>query len=280
MKLILHTGYPKTGSSTLQFGLFNQREQENNLNLLLWRKNDPEEPLEKRPSSCLFNYQDIEEKYLALSENKVNILSDESMTAPIRLRRQNFGTDIRSPFDFPKELKKQVVSRYGENVDFKVFVTIRNQSKLIFSQYVEEYNWKLFKDIDLLFDDAGNIDLSGYEIYDFYKYVLTLHQVFGEDTVVIAFFEDWLNEFDSFAKTISTTFNIALDEVKELLKKNHVNSKVKLKDGVFSKEERVIVPYLSDEQNETIMQQYYDSNKNLARLLGLEEKFIRYGYIK
>ena len=54
---------------------------------------------------------------------------------------------------------------------------LRRQSSLIASQYVEEYNWKRFNEIDLLFDQNGELDLKGYEIYNFLNYIKTIEKI-------------------------------------------------------------------------------------------------------
>jgi hypothetical protein len=281
MDIFLHMGFPKTGSSTLQFGLFKPLESRYNLNLLTWRKTNDEESLDNRPSSRLFNNQNIDSEYLNFIGDKVNIFSDESMTAPLRLRRLNYGYDIKSPFDFPKELKQQIESKYPDQViNYTVFITIRNQSKLIFSQYVEEYNWKIYKNIDLLFNEKGNIDVSGYDIYKFDDYLTTLIKTFGKDSVVLTLFEDWHNNFDSFCEIISSTFRIQYNDVNSSLKKHHVNAKTKTESGVYSKGNKAFVPYLTKHQQEEIMNYFYDSNMKLAKKLDLHEKFLKYGYIK
>ena len=68
MRILLHLGFPKTMSSTLQFGLFKPLEKKGLVNLRTWRKNDPNEDLDARPSSRLFNYQKIPEKYTRFSK--------------------------------------------------------------------------------------------------------------------------------------------------------------------------------------------------------------------
>lgn len=281
MDIYLHLGFPKTGSSTLQFGLFKPLERTYNLNLLTWRKTDDSEPLDRRPSSRLFNYQKIDKEFLNFSKDKINILSDESFTAPLRLRMQNYGPNIRSPFDFPNEIKEQIETENpSEKINYKVFLTIRNQSKLIFSQYVEEYNWKLFKNIDLLFDKQGGIDIWGYDIYNFYKYILVLIDVFGKDSIKLTLFEDLYYEFEFFCKEVSEVFKLPFKDVFSSLKNYDVNAKVKTAEGVYSKGNRALVPYLTEKQNHQVMEKFYNSNLQLASMFGLYEKFKKYGYIQ
>lgn len=280
IKVYLHMGFPKTGSSTLQYGLLKPLENKFGLNLITWRKNGEYEHLDYRPSSRLFNFQNIGDQYLKFDKEKINIISDESLTAPLRLRQQNYGKNICSPFKFPSELKRQIELQYpNEDINYTIFLTIRNQSKLIFSQYVEEYNWKIFKNIDLLFNENGEIDLDGYEIYNYSKYLNILINIFGFNSIKLTLFEDWIYEFDYFCSIISDTFNIPFGDVYLALKNNHINKKKKTSDGIYVKGNSTLVPYLNKEQNNQIMEYYFDSNLQLANLFAIHDKLNKYHYL-
>ena len=281
MKVILHFGFPKTGSSTLQFGILKELNEEGSINLKTWRLNDDDEHLDVRPSSRLFNNEEVTDAYLDFKDNTINVLSDESLTAPIRLRKQNYGEKIVDPFTFPKILKEQIEKKYPNiDIDYQCVITLRNQAKLIFSQYVEEYNWKTYKNIDLLFNKSGEIDLSGYEIYNFEKYVSVLFKVFGKSNVVVSFFEDWRYDVDVFCNDIAKSFSTSNEKVMSSISTNHFNSKKKSVEGVYTKDGKRLVPYLNAEQEDQIMSHYYESNKKLARLIGCENKLMKYGYFK
>jgi hypothetical protein len=280
MKVVIHFGFPKTGSSTLQFGILKELHEADKINLKTWRLYDECEDLNLRPSSRLFNRQKIVDDYLDFEENKLNVLSDESLTAPLRLREQNYGKNIIDPFNFPKVLKEQIEAKYSEvEIEYKCVITIRNQAKLIFSQYVEEYNWKTYKNIDLLFDVENNIDISGYEIYNFSKYIEELYAVFGKENTCVSLFEDWKHDFGKFCEDISAAFDIPKEQIALSLKNNHFNAKKKSLEGVYSKDGVTFVPYLKSHQEDEIISQFYESNKKLVGLIGMEEKLKKYGYI-
>ena len=153
MEILIHFGFPKTGSSTLQFGLLEPMNKLNLLNLKTWRMSDPNEHLDRRPSSTLFNGLPILDDFLEYSVDKINVLSDESFTAPTRLRRQNYGSSIEDPLTFPEKIKSQIEEKYGATLTFVPFIVIRNHADLLYSQYVEEFNLKKFKGVDLLFNE-------------------------------------------------------------------------------------------------------------------------------
>ena len=54
LKVIIHLGFPKTASSTLQFGPLLQLEKDGIINLMTWRKNDPNECLKKDRAALYF----------------------------------------------------------------------------------------------------------------------------------------------------------------------------------------------------------------------------------
>ena len=98
MEILIHMGLPKTGSSTLQFAIWKSLESQGILHLNTWRKTDPTESLDKRPSSRLFNREPISSEYLQFHQSKLNILSDESFTAPFRLRKNNVSFNVSFKF--------------------------------------------------------------------------------------------------------------------------------------------------------------------------------------
>ena len=75
-RLVIHVGYPKTGSSSLQFGLFKYLHDINHLQLKTWRQDTPDEPLSDRLSSLLFQKKKISEKYKKLEYGKPSIFGN------------------------------------------------------------------------------------------------------------------------------------------------------------------------------------------------------------
>jgi hypothetical protein len=279
MDVLIHFGFPKTGSSTLQFGPLNELGERGKIKLSTWRKNDDKEILDSRPSSCLFRDMPIGKEYLNFSKSKLNVLSDESFTAPVRLRMQNYGKEIQTPFKFPTAIKSQIILKYGEQVNFKCLAVIRNQAKLISSQYVEEYNWKRYKDIDLLFNKVGEVDLHGYEIYNFSKYFDELVNVFGEDNCTFLMYEDWKNQPFDFINPIANLLDVTNEWLNISFNKFHVNGKKKSKHGVFTKDSNYFVPYLREDILNCINKHFQKDNYHLKDYFPAT-KLKKYGYIK
>jgi len=281
MEVIIHFGFPKTGSSTLQFGILKKLNNEKLINLKTWRLNDKNEHLDTRPSSRLFNKKNICNEYLEFKTDRLNVLSDESFTAPLRLRQQNYGMEIEDPKNFPIMLKNQIENKYrNENITYKCIIVLRKQSNLIYSQYVEEYNWNKYKNIDLLFDNKGKIDITGYEIYKYSSYIQILNDTYGHDNVVVALFEDMIYDLEYYCSVLAGGFRVDVGKFAHSLNSKHYNKKKKNINGVYSKDGETLVPYLTQEQEEKINSQYYESNEKLLELTSMNDKLIKYGYIK
>jgi hypothetical protein len=280
LKVILHLGFPKTGSSSLQFGPFLDLEKSNHLNLNTWRKFNNDEPLENRPSSRLFQGLSILEDHISFTKDKLNVLSDESFTAPTRLRKLNFGKNIPSPFEFPKKIHSAIMSAYKkEDIDFQVLVVIREQSKLITSQYVEEYNWKRFKNIDLLFDTNGMVDLTGYEIYKFSEYLNLLTSLFGFKNCNFLMFEEFINSKNDFCSKLDKIFKVKKEGFfYDSLTKHHVNKKNKNQFGTFTKDGKYFVPKLRSEVLSKIKDYYIEDNKKLMKFFS-KDTLLKYNYL-
>lgn len=279
MKILLHLGFPKTMSSTFQFGLFKPLHANGIVNLKTWRQTNDKEHLDNRPSSRLFKRENILDSYLDFKTGILNILSDESFTAPYKLRKNNYGNNIENPLLFPDKIKQQIIAKYGNKVEIIPFIVLRNQCDLIYSQYVEEYNLKKYKNIDLLFNEKGEIDLNGFEVYNFYKYISNLEKKFGKNKIKIFLFENWINSFDLSCRELSLILNLEFEVIKNLLSNSHVNKKKKSPKGYFTKDGSKIIPFLSNEDKIKIKNYYHEDNKKLMNYLEKDSDLIRERYL-
>jgi hypothetical protein len=279
-RLLIHLGFPKTASTTMQSRLFADLENEGHANLLTWRKLDPKESHDNRPNSRLFMNTEMGIAYTSMSEKRVNILSDESFTAPLRLRQNNFGPGASDPLSFPRKIRDQILaSNKNLRVSMSCLIVIRNQSSLIYSQYVEEYNLKKFKGIDLLFDADGQVDLSGYEVYSYHRYFNELEQIFGSDNVHLLFFEDLINTPLSFYRQLAEILEVQESKVETAFLEAKHNEKRKGAVGYWTEGQGELVPYFTEEQKEKIKNWFYKDNERPMHQIGHREKFLKYGYL-
>jgi len=279
-KLVIHVGYPKTGSTTLQYGLFKYLHNLGHLQLKTWRQDIPDEPLMDRLSSLLFLRNPISDKYKKLIYGRLNIISDESLTAPVRLRRINFGDDIEDTINFPAVLKAEFADEIAQGLDVKILVVLRNQADLLYSQYVEEYKLVLYKSIDLLHNSEGELDLTGMDIYDYANYLEALRRSFGQENIVVCLYEDWKRDPYTFFNQISSVISYDPHHVADILTRNHKNKKTKNKRGYLTEVSNVQIEYFSAEKKSLIMNRFAESNALLESEWNISrEKLTAYGYV-
>ncbi len=279
MRILLHPGFPKTGSSTFQYGLFLPLEQQGHVDLRMWRKDNPREPLDERPSSRLFMDKEMLPKSLdyAAPGDKLCVLSDESFTAPLRLRRNNFGAHAVDPLQFPVRIRDQLRAQHpGAVID--VLVVLRNQTDLLLSQFVEEYNLVTYKNVNILFDESGNVDVHGYKIYEFATYIEVLQETFGRDHVTVLAFEQWREDPAAFYAHIARVMQVPLDLVTRHLGTAHLNRKEKRADGYLTRN-GTLVPFLTPPQRAAILAAFRASNLRLAAHGFDARTLARYGYL-
>ena len=278
MNIILHLGFPKSGSSSLQENIFYELEKKKKIKYFSWRKNRKDEKLIFRPSSRLFLKKNILNSYMSFSRKMINILSDESFTAPVRLRKNNFGKHIRNPYKFPKILKMQIKNKFKKDkINIKAFAVLRNQADLIFSQYVEEYNLKKYKNVDILFKD-NSLNLDGYEIYKYYQYYKVLVETFGKENVRFSFFENLKKKPSFFCNQLSNLINIRCKEIINLLKKKEVNKKRKNQFGYYTKSGEFI-KNLTLKQKQQIKLYFREDNLKLNKIFKKDINFHQNGYL-
>lgn len=277
---LVHFGFPKAASTTLQFGVLLPLEQSGTLHLNTWRKTDPNEPLTERASSRLFNGLEVDSSLLKLAPSPITVLSDESLTAPIRLRQNNFGNDLVSPLVFPTLLSSAIRNcNSGQDFSLKALVILRNQVDLLFSQFVEEFNLVKFKNIDLLRDSRGEIELVGYEVYEFARYIEILDNTFGPENISVLFFEELAASPTLFSRRLAETLRVPARKIENLLAHKPRNSKKKNSQGYFTEVDGIHVPFLTSEEEEKIRDHFFDDNLLLQKRFP-EFDLQSWGYLK
>ena len=241
---------------------------------------DPLENLEKRPSSRLFTNKEICRPYLKFKKNMLNILSDESFTAPIRLRRNNFGKNIQDPRGFPAKIKQQIQILFGEDVTIVPLIVMRNHVDLVFSQYVEEFNLKKYLDRELIFEkDGKTINLSDFDIYNFNSYLSEVERVFGFKSTKVLFFEQIKYDFENFCQTLAILSQVDVQYVARCFKTQHLNSRKKTKNGYWTKDGVYFIQNLSAEQKEDIIRHFSEDTKLLCERFSGQHDLRKFGYL-
>jgi len=202
--LVIHIGYPKTATSTIQDTFFRRLHEDGAINYLgkysskecgklceVWN------PWACFVEHCVYNEKISEGDMLAMSRclsDNVNVLSNEDF--PISF----FGVEGRSylkesdPFLVPSRMSA-VANRLGvENV--KVVAVVREQCDAIYSSYVEGWRGYFRHEPSLdTFEKYLQQGLSKgidgvFRMFFYYEVLSEYIRVFGKDNVDILLYED------------------------------------------------------------------------------------------
>lgn len=212
MDLILHVGYPKTGTTTLQerhfialpgylgrSDLFGQRARSAGLRQILkraangqqvdivaWRDHVVETLGVRRPDRVVISDEAL------LKHRPRPRGGDGSMgvrpfwgAVPRRGRRVR-----RGPPPIVEVLREHVVPAWKEHGSVRVLLTLRNQSDWLGSHYAENSHWILGASQADFERQVRRIAASGDAVLDFAAVVDDLREVVGPDQVLVLLLED------------------------------------------------------------------------------------------
>lgn len=160
-KLILHIGYPKTATTTLQENLFSSLHSEGKINYLgrttssthtrtgYSKFNGVDLAVASR-KKLLFN-QSIKVYSNILSSVKINLISDEDITFDPFFNQNRFGSSFTTK-QYLETLKEVLQERYKNDIQYKVLLVIRNQTDLVFSCFLQKVRFIKPNDLNSSFD--------------------------------------------------------------------------------------------------------------------------------
>ena len=299
-RLLIHFGYPKAASTTLQNGLFLQLHEKGVINFL-------GRAFESQYFGHFSNkteYKGWFDKVIASQprseQNHVGVLSDERpnlFSEGLFMMNERHGNTITAPALLHKHFAGQ-----ADRLD--LLVIIRRQPELIPSYYIQNYR----KMLQPLFADylAANIKekWSGEaKIFNFYNVLSIYASVFGREHIKIVFFEDFVQNKDRFSEQLGEALGIApslirphLGEAKLNATRKEANTLVIRKMGTttmrgrlvflldklgfkFADAARTRITDVTDAEKQTIFEQFKDSNRRLAEEFSLDQKAMQgYGY--
>lgn len=250
-KVIIHIGFPKTATTTIQDDIFYQLYKQNKIGYLgktikKTTRYDRYYPVQDllRP---IFDSSDeaFEEEKILIKQklesivDKIEhdqvILSEEILSETrykVRKIRDSIQTAKRLNFLFSK-------------YNVEIVMLLRNQLDIVHSLYVESYKeYEQFTETDT-FNKYLNHSIKLYPkseliMYDYNNIIKEYISLFGKKNVHIFLFEDLKNEFNTFCKNFSVLFNIEEDLIKNAFSQKHSNKKVKRDDGVYTNEVKVV----------------------------------------
>lgn len=238
MRVLIHLGYPRTGTTFLQKNIFPIHKQinflgpnnyhnandikitQNDLNFISMANNeyDLDNKIINKIDKNLIQYFD---------EKKINIISTEAYTM--------FQNGL---YNF-KDLRylEILINQKYKNVKFDFLIVLRNQYDLIKSIYHFNYH-KIskilrIKDFKLIFDlldseipDEYNFPLNQFLYnYDFYQLHNKLLSKFNNSKIKYLYYEDLKLNKNNFSNDLSSFLNLEEDYTKKLFNTEIINSR-------------------------------------------------------
>lgn len=189
-KIIIHIGYPKTGTSFLQEKVLTELHGAEQVNYLHFRK--IEELLQEITctNSLFFDANVVKKRFDPLLKDGVNVISYESLIAAVYYKSVNLKSTAENLFAlFPEAT---------------ILITLRNQADIALSlhaQYVHEggtlglTEFLGMNRVGLKEIDDNVLDLRSFE-YD--KVIKFYKELFGSTRISILFFEEFVANRDEF----------------------------------------------------------------------------------
>ncbi len=239
-KMLIHIGYPKTATTTIQESLFVKLHEAGEINYL--GKADYSsnyyfnQAYDLHRSFLLSKSFNVDE--LKISSKKTNVISDEYFTIAPCFLEAELGIKGVDPFKYPQRLS----TLFKNAVDsIEIMVTIRNQKDSIYSYYVEHY--KDFLDdksndtpTKFIFENGKRKTLrkERLKIYSFLDLLEKYEECFGKGNIRILLFEDLKYDPKFFCDQLSQIINVESSLVETLLTGKHLREKKKSKTGYYA----------------------------------------------
>ena len=228
-KIILHVGYPKTGTTSLQNGLFlNLKNGINYLGIAKAPFSDYHHLLRRTLQPWILNagQEGITELNTLLTNRikpGINLLSEEGF-----INSQNKpGPPIE-----PNEIKKILVSKCDS---IEIVIVLRNQAELIYAIYA---NGGLIDKYGNILNTNNYIDmcLNDRNYRSFFNYANIIKKykiIFGDENVHVLFFEDFLYNKNQYFNKWSKILSIPEETLLEIIGDQHLHKKQKTSDGSY-----------------------------------------------
>tara|TARA_Y100000815_G_C13323292_1_gene493166 strand:- start:786 stop:1790 length:1005 start_codon:yes stop_codon:yes gene_type:complete len=247
-KLLVHIGYPKTATTTLQHNFFKTL---NDKNAIEWIHGNPHyndnSQLKFKCEAHIaqitgdgqkdFTAVDIhrEKENFKKITNEISVISDESLSFKYPGFSWAYCKDAYDNIDKIKNL----FSPYFDTIE--IIITARNQQTIIPSFFVQCYKRitkeeKRFEKFTHWVSDRFLKD-NNLEIFNYSEMYNACVKAFSKDNVHILLFEDLLYNKEFFYKQLANIFSLKMEDVKELIEVNIQNTTEKSKDVYYKKVE-------------------------------------------
>jgi len=226
-RVILHIGYPKTATTTLQDRWFGPAHGDGLIEFFgKFTGEEPGRPVkETRLRDVIEDGSQLSDT-ASLSADRVNVFSDERMTLTNVLKQHSPYPEREQipPADIP-----EILSAVTEDIsDVTILMTVRNQPSIINSTYAH-YHYYL----------AGHAEYGTWEqyldtilsservVFDFDQLLAQYESQFG-DSIEVLLFEEFVNERDRFTERLATILDVSPEALREsAITEAHENKKEK-----------------------------------------------------
>ena len=244
-RLLLHIGYPKTATTTLQEEVFLKLHYSQKINYLGRTITSSHTRTGKSKfigtdwvwdfRRHLFYERKLPDLNSLLVDDKLNVISDENLSCHDFFDSIQYGKKVNHDV-YPNILKELI----SENVEVKLLVTIRNQADLIFSTFVQKFRFLYMYDAKCTFNDFVNNkieapirdDINHLELFDFNLFVENWENTFqSKSKATVLFFEDLKFDRNSFYNSLSEILPVSSVEIREVAGNKHHRKRGKSQDG-------------------------------------------------
>lgn len=216
-KLIIHIGYPKTATTSLQFNLFTRLMKEGKIEYLnhlrAGNKDQGDISVEKILSSIMgiksnIDYSD-EVEIISKIDSPLSIISNESIS---HVSGKSLKASYRTGAFWNAKKIKKIFSPYFDSIE--IIMTIRAQITIIPSYYTQEYfniinDKPNFKDIgEWTQNNFGENIQDDNLMFNYKKMYSTYAKYFGEKNVHVLVYEDLLHDKIRYYKQIATILEL------------------------------------------------------------------------
>jgi hypothetical protein len=267
-KLIIHIGYPKTATTSLQLNLFSGLKDLGKIEYLNHLTNNPEY-IGNIKIRKLYEYlvgytdkYDVDENKLLFSKIDMEISVISAETLSILYPGISFTHLTGNAKNNTKKMK-DVFSEYFDKIE--IIMSIRAQTQIIPRCYKQWYYTIVGEDsnyndiskwVSENFLENRNVEslLFNYELM--YK---SYFDVFGKENVHLFLYEDLKNDKDYYYYSLAKIFNVDKILIKKYLERNVVNKSVILEDGSI-KTERPTLSFLLTSKLKNNIREYLGEN--------------------
>lgn len=241
-KLLIHIGYPKTATTTLQTGLLAELHRGKHINFLGRAAHTDNKIFNQVRTFAdnLYLERNLDNISFNILPDVLNVLSEDILTGPQLYRSLQLNNKVADPIRFPKKLAQYF---YKQADEISILVTIRNQVDAIISYYIQSYASFLGdrnnNNIERhLFDKNGTFKK---DIFSIYNYAYTLNEYasyFGRDRIRILIYEDLLHNNVEYYQKLSDIFGISIENIKIVFENVHYKKRIRSNHGYIFKHER------------------------------------------